>query len=70
MLLQVLAVREAKALITTAFVAHAALSELLGRPLDFTQPVASAAHYVCNVPVPGLEALAKQAVPAESKKKR
>ena len=66
-----LPVREAKALVTGVFVAHAVLSELTGRPLDFTHPVSRAAHAVCCVPMPGLPGVtAKPPGPAESKKKR
>ena len=69
--MQVLPTREGKALVTAIFVAHAVLSEVTGRPLDFTLPVGRAAHAVCCVPMPGLVAAsAKPAAPAESKKKR
>lgn len=39
---------------TSVFVAHALASDLSGRPLDFTLPLARAAHAATNVPMPGL----------------
>ena len=57
----------------TFYIAHAVLSELLARPLDWTYPVARLAHSIGNVPMPGLqEPGSKQRVagPVESKKKR
>lgn len=44
---------EGKALITTAFLAHGALSDLAGYPLDWTAPLAWLAHALARVPMPG-----------------
>lgn len=41
---------EGKALVTSIFIAHGLLSDLLGRPLDFTEPIASVLHTVTNIP--------------------
>ena len=71
--MQVLAPREGKALLLTFYIAHAVLTELLGHPLDWTQPLARLAHGIGNVPMPGLQELGTKqrvAAPAESKKKR
>ena len=69
--MQGLSAREGKALVITAFVAHAVLTELTGMPLDWTGPVSRAAHAVCNVPMPGQAiVVTKQPAAVESKKKR
>jgi hypothetical protein len=65
--LGVLKPAEGAALVTTIFIAHTIASDLSGRPLDFTWPVAWAAHAVTNVPMPGLQT-AQQPKLAASKK--
>ena len=69
-----MAPREGKALVLTFYIAHAVLSELLARPLDWTLPLARMAHALGNVPMPGLQPVgpSKSRVggPPESKKKR
>ncbi|KAK9840818.1 hypothetical protein WJX81_006890 [Elliptochloris bilobata] len=72
-----LSAAEGKALIMTAFLAHGALSDLVGHPLDWTYPLARVAHALARVPMP--DALAGAAgraaasvdsrpTPSESKK--
>ena len=50
---ETLSQKEAKALLTLVFVVHGVLADVLGRPLDFTQPIARLLHGILNVPVPG-----------------
>ncbi|GBF92452.1 hypothetical protein Rsub_04556 [Raphidocelis subcapitata] len=45
--------RAAAGLVVTALMAHSLLTEPLGRPLDFTEPLADLVHTVCFVPKPG-----------------
>ena len=49
------------ALITSVFVGHGLLADLTKQPLDWTHPLAVAAHAVANVPMPGKQPAAKQA---------
>lgn len=70
---------EGKALITTAFLAHGALSDLAGYPLDWTAPLAWLGHALARVPMPdALPDAARRAAasvdsrpaPSESKKEK
>ena len=74
---RVLPPAEAKALITTAFLAHGALSDLAGYPLDWTHPLARLAHALARVPMPdalpdaarrAAASVDSRAAPSESKK--
>ena len=74
-ILQQFTPKEGKALVTSVFIAHGLLSDLLGRPLDFTEPIAAILHTVTNIPKrPGDTQVAKpgangvKKAPAESKK--
>jgi len=51
--LEVLKPAEGLALITTVFIVHGLLADLLKQPLDWTHPLAVIAHAVANVPMPG-----------------
>lgn len=59
---------EGAALVTSVFVAHALASDLSGRPLDFTLPLARAAHAATNVPMPGLPPATERPQAAAAKK--
>lgn len=45
--------KEGVALITTVYVVHGILADLLRQPLDYTHVLAQAAHAIVNVPMPG-----------------
>lgn len=49
--------KEAKTLLTIIFIGHGLLADVLGRPLDFTQPVAQILHRVLNIPIPAHDAI-------------
>ncbi len=66
---EALSQREAKALLTVVFIGHGLLSDVLGRPLDFTQPVARILHGVLNIPVPGQTSAGAPAISEQSKGK-
>lgn len=56
---------EGAALVIAILVAHGVLSDLSGRPLDFTYPIAKAAHTLTLIPMPGQPAnTAAKASPA------
>lgn len=61
--------REGKALVTSIFIAHGLLVDLLGSPLDFTAPIARVLHAVTNVPMPGPKPAPESAAPAEASRK-
>jgi len=74
---RVLTPAEGKALITTLFLAHGALSDLVSAPLDWTHPLAALAHAMARVPMPGAKTGAgmaasvdSRALPPESKKEK
>lgn len=50
--LEALKPKEGLALVTTAYVVHGLLSDLLRQPLDYTNPIARVAHAIVNVPMP------------------
>ena len=60
------------ALITSAFVVHGLCADLLGKPLDWTHPLATVAHKIANVPMPSAHTAVKKpqnrqaALPAKS----
>lgn len=58
---------EGLALVTTVFIVHGVLSDLLKQPLDWTHPLAVMAHAVANVPMPGAQPAPKQAQGKHSK---
>lgn len=70
--LEALKPAEGLALVTSAFVVHGLCSDLLGKPLDWTHPLAIVAHRIANVPMPGAQSAAKKpqnkqaALPAKS----
>ena len=65
--LEILKPNEGLALITTVYVVHGLLSDLLKQPLDYTYPLAVVAHNITNVPMPGLLTTPKQAPSKHSK---
>lgn len=65
--LEVLKPREGLALITTVYVVHGLLSDILRQPLDYTHPVAQVVHALVNVPMPHAQTTA--AKPAHGKAK-
>jgi len=65
--------REAKTLLTILFIGHGLLADVLGRPLDFTQPIARILHGVLNVPIPAhnpAPSISDQSGGKEDKKKK
>ena len=58
--LEVLKPTEGLAVVTTVFIVHGLLADLLKQPLDWTHPVAVIAHAVANVPMPGTQPAVKQ----------
>ena len=69
--LQALKPAEGLALITTVFLVHGVLSDLLKQPLDWTHPLAVTFHKIANIPLPSTNApvkkpQSKQALPAKS----
>ena len=67
---EVLKPNEGLALITTLYVVHGLLSDLLKQPLDYTHPLAAIAHTLTNVPMPGRLPAPKQAPSKHSKPAR
>lgn len=67
--LEILRPAEGAALVTTIFILHALASDLVGRPLDYTYPLARIGHAVTNVPMPGLQRAKRPAVAASKKAK-
>lgn len=69
--LQLLKPAQGLALVTTTFIVHGLLADLLKQPLDWTHPLAVVAHKIANVPMPGgqpsvKKPQSKQALPAKS----
>ena len=69
--LQLLKPAQGLALVTTTFILHGLMSDLLKQPLDWTHPLAVVAHKIANVPMPGgqpsvKKPQSKQALPAKS----
>ena len=65
--------KEAKTLLTIIFIGHGLLADVLGRPLDFTQPIARILHGGLNVPIPGQKPatpISSQSGGKEDKKKQ
>lgn len=48
----VFTISQGKSLLLTLFLAHSLVSDAVGAPLDFTEPLASALHVLLNVPRP------------------
>ena len=70
---EMLSQKEAKDLLTLIFIGHGILADVLGRPLDFTQPIAWLLHVVLNVPIPGQKPatpISNQSGGKEDKKKQ
>ena len=67
---EVLKPNEGLALITTVYVVHGLLSDLLKQPLDWTHPVAVVAHTIANVPMPGQLPASKQTQNKPSKQRQ
>lgn len=61
--------QEALGLITTVLVAHGVSAELIGLPLDFTQPVAKLFHTVSLIPIPTQGDIIKTAANGKSKRR-
>ncbi|DBA94266.1 TPA: hypothetical protein ACH3X1_001883 [Trebouxia sp. C0004] len=59
--LEVLKPAQGLALITTVFVVHGVLADVLKQPLDWTHPLAVITHAVANIPMPALQPASKQA---------
>jgi hypothetical protein len=59
------------ALVTTVFIVHGVVADVLGSPCDFTYPLAYVAHTLTLVPMPGVSVyLAKKAPAAGSSSSR
>lgn len=65
--LEVLKPKEGLALITTTYVVHGLLSDILRQPLDYTHPVAKIVHAVVNVPMPNTQTAGAKQAPGKVK---
>ena len=65
--LEALRPKEGLALITTTYVVHGLLSDILRQPLDYTHPVAKFVHAVVNVPMPNTQTAGAKQAPGKAK---
>ena len=65
--LEALKPKEGLALVTTTYVVHGLLSDILRQPLDYTHPVARIVHAVVNVPMPNTQTTGAKQAPGKAK---
>ncbi len=68
--MEVLKPAQGLALITTVFIVHGVLADVLKQPLDWTHPLAVVTHAVANIPMPALQPAPEQAAAKGTKAKQ